>query len=206
MYAISLLCRSLLALVCCFPLLSYAVTVIHDVVPLPERLRLLQGGGHILVMRHGATVHQQKDLDRSLQPDCSRQRNLSPQGREQLRSMRRAINTLQIPVGKVYSSPYCRARHTAEEAFGEYQIDADLQFSISKDAKEAKRLADHLNHTIANAEPGSANSIIVTHSSNIRDGLGIWPKPEGAALVIQKTESALIYKGMIRPDEWPMTN
>ena len=43
---------------------------------------------------------------------------------------------------------------------------------------------------------------IITHTSNIRDALGIWPKPEGAALVIQNRESAMIYRGMIKPYEW----
>ncbi len=118
--------------------------------------------------------------------------------------MRRSMQALRIPIGKVLSSPYCRAFHTADEVFNEYRVDADLQFSISKNSAEAKRLADYLYRTILNIETGSANSVIVTHTTNIRDSLGIWPKPEGAALVLEKTQSALIYKGMIKPSEWPL--
>ncbi len=195
--------NSLLVLICWIPLLSLAETVIHEIVPLEDRFRLLQAGGHILVMRHGATDHNRKDLDRSLKPDCSRQRDLTDQGREEMRSVSQSMTALQIPIGKVYSSPYCRARHTAEEAFGKYQIDPDLQFSISKDSAEAKRLAAHLYQTILDSEPGPANNVFVSHTSNIRDGIGIWPKPEGTALIIEKTHSALIYRGMIKPSEWP---
>ena len=195
--------HGLLGLICWLPLLSFAEAIVHSVVPLEERIRLLQSGGHIMVMRHGATDHSQKDLDRSLEPDCSQQRNLSDEGREEMRRMRRSLVALQIPIGKVYTSPYCRTRHTAEEAFVEYQVDPDLQFSISKDSVEAKRLADYLYRSILSANPGSANSVIITHYSNIWDALGIWPKPEGAMLVIQNKGSGMIYKGMIKPDEWP---
>lgn len=195
--------NGLLVLICWLPLLSFAETIVHEVVPLEDRIRLLQSGGHIMVMRHGATDHSQKDLDRSLEPDCSKQRDLSDQGREEMRYMRRSLIALQIPIGKVYASPYCRTRHTAEEAFVEYQVDPDLQFSISKDSVEAKRLADYLYRSILSANPGSANSVIITHTSNIRDALGIWPKPEGAVLVIQNKESGMIYRGVIKPYEWP---
>ncbi len=203
MRANHLFSNSLLVLICWFPLLGLAGTVIHEIVPLEDRLRLLQEGGHILVMRHGATDHNQRDLDRSLEPDCSRQRDLTDQGREEMRALSQAMTALQIPIGTVYSSPYCRARHTAEEAFGNYQIDPDLQFSISKKSTEAKRLADHLYQRILDTEPGSANNVFVSHTTNIRDGIGIWPKPEGTALIIEKTHSALIYRGMIKPAEWP---
>ena len=194
--------KCLLSLVCWLPFAGFA-EIVHDVVPLEERIRSLPSGGHILVMRHGATDHNRKDLDRSLEPDCSQQRDLSVRGREQMRSIHRSMNALQIPVDKVYSSPYCRTKHTAEEAYGSYQIDPDLQFSISKDSVEAKRLADHLFRLIHTAEPGSSNIVIITHSSNIRDALGIWPKPEGTVLVLEQTGSEVIYRGTITPSDWP---
>ncbi len=199
----NLVSNSLVAWICCLPMLSLAGTIAHQTIPLQDRLRLLQAGGHILVMRHAATDHNQRDLDRSLQPDCAQQRGLSAQGRQDVQSISRSMAALQIPIGKVYTSPYCRTRHTAEEIFGKYEIDPDLQFSISKDAAEAQRLANHLYQAIVDTEPGSTNTVFVSHTSNIRDGIGIWPKPEGTALVIEKTPSALIYRGMIKPEEWP---
>ena len=185
------------------PLLSHAATIEHDIVPVEERIRLLQTGGYFMVMRHAATDHNQKDLDRSLEPDCSKQRNLSVQGREQMKSMRRSLLRLRIPIGQVFSSPYCRTRDTAAEVFIDYEVDPDLQFSISKEGAEAKRLADHLYQRLLNVDPGRKNTVLISHTSNIRDALGIWPKPEGVVLLIQKTGSGLVYKGMIDPGHWP---
>jgi len=54
-----------------------------------------------------------------------------------------------------------------------------------------------------NSDAGSKNVAFVGHTSNLRDGLGIWPKPEGAMVIFHKRENKIIYKGMIKPDEWP---
>ncbi len=192
-----------LLLVSLLPWISQASTIAHDIVPPAERIRLLQSGGNFMVMRHAATDHNQKDLDRSLNPDCSKQRNLSATGREQMQQMHTALQRLQVPVAQVFASPNCRTRDTAQALFDDYQVDPDLQFSISKDSAEAGRLAEHLNAMLMRLNPGPANTMIITHTSNIRDALGIWPKPEGVVLVIQRGSSGLVFKGIIEPDAWP---
>ena len=37
---------------------------------------------------------------------------------------------------------------------------------------------------------------------NLKDGLGVWPKPERVIVVFQKQDNRLV-KGMISPDQWP---
>ncbi len=165
-------------------------------------IKQLKQGGYIIYMRHGPTDHNSKDIDRSDLKNCSRQRNLSSEGRLKMAKIGRIIKELHIPIGKVSSSPYCRTKDTAQLVFGSYQVDNNLQFSISKDKEESRQLGEYLKKALNHARPGNKNRVFVGHTSNLRDGLGIWPKPEGVAVIFKKEDTSLVYKGMIKPDDW----
>lgn len=174
------------------------------IITLQERLAALQSGSLFMVMRHAATDHNQKDIDRGASAPCSMQRNLSEEGREDMRSLKRSIEHLGIKIDKVYASPYCRTRHTAEEAFGDYEVLQELEFSMSKDQAESKRLGEFLCRQLRSTPLGVGNTVFVTHTSNVHDCLGVWPKVEGVALVVERQGERLIYKGMINPEDWPV--
>jgi len=166
-------------------------------------IRELQSGGHIIYMRHAPTAHDQKDsLDRSFD-DCSTQRNLSVEGRSTAAAIGRAVERLAIPIGNVYSSPYCRCIDTAQLAFKRFSVEHDLQFSMSKDTQESQLLGERLKAMMLKAPVGTDNTVFVGHTSNLREGLGVWPKPEGVWNVFKNTGTEIVYKGMIKPDEWP---
>ena len=162
----------------------------------------LQSGGYILYMRHGMTNHEQKDntLDFT---DCTKQRNLSRSGREQLKKIAQTIQTLKIPIGEVLSSPYCRAKETANIVFGKFTIEPKLQFSISKNRQESQSLGEQLKQMMHQASTEKYNAVFVCHTSNLRDGLGVWPKPEGVIAVFQKQQDKLYLRGLIKPNDWP---
>ena len=183
---------------------SIAVEIVTEEIPIDKRIDALASGGHLLVMRHVATDHNKKDIDRSPTPDCSRQRDVSEQGIADAMTIRQSLKQFDIPIGKVYSSPYCRASNTARLAFGDYEVDNLLQFSISKTRQESAKLALYLREQLTNADPGASNIVFVTHTSNIRDATGIWPKPEGVALVFKKEGAVLKYRGSIAPADWPV--
>jgi len=176
--------------------------VYPEVLPASELIKSLQTGGYIMYMRHGATDQTQRDNNQSDFTDCNNQRNLSAAGRDQVKLIGHAIRAHDIPIGDVLSSPYCRCKDTAQLAFGEFQINSDLQFSISKNEQEAEWLGKRLYTMMKNTDVRSTNVVFVGHTANLKDGLGIWPKPEGVTVVFQKKEDKLIYKGMIKPDEW----
>ena len=197
-----ILLKAMLAVFCWFSLAT-AQPVSSVNLSTPDLIKALQSGGHIIYMRHGISDLSQKDKnDRDLN-DCSNQRNLSAAGREQVKRIGRAIKALEIPLGKVLSSPYCRCKDTAASVFGDFQIENDLAFSMPTDKEESKKLGKHLYDMMMESEASANNAVFVGHSSNLRDGLGIWPKPEGVIVVFQKKENAIIFKGMINPDEWP---
>lgn len=189
--------------VLCWSSLTLAEPITSEVLSTPELIKALQSGRHIIYMRHSKTDHAQKDTKRKNLKDCSRQRNLSADGRTQAKKIGQAIRSLKIAVSDVLSSPYCRCKDTAKFVFGQFQIEPDLQFSISKNKEESKQLGERLYSMMMNSDAGSKNVAFVGHTSNLRDGLGIWPKPEGAMVIFHKRENKIIYKGMIKPDEWP---
>lgn len=182
---------------------AFAEPVISEILTTPEQIKALQNGGHVIYFRHATTDPTQKDSDRSNLEDCSTQRNLSAQGRDQAKRIGRTIRALKIPVGEVISSPYCRCKDTAKLAFDKFHIEPNLQFSISKNEMESKQLGEHLRNMMLSVKTSSSNTVFVGHTSNLRDGLGVWPKPEGVVAIFQKRGNKLIYKGMIKPDEWP---
>src|SRR5918992_1485576 len=100
----------------------------------------LRRGGYVLALRHAATDFSMSDTTRDLR-DCSRQRNLSAEGRRQARSIGSAFRRLGIPVGVVLASPYCRTRETARLAFGRARSSRDLlsaRFLASRAAREGQ--------------------------------------------------------------------
>jgi len=194
---------SSLILISCWVSYSFAGSLPSEVLGTPELIKALQSGGHVIYMRHSTTDHEQKDQDRDNLKDCSKQRNLSATGISQARKIGYAIKALGIPVGDISSSPYCRCKDTAKLVYGQFKIDPRLGFSISKSREESLQLGKYLYSAMMNSVTGRKNAVFVGHTSNLKDGLGIWPKPEGVVVVFQKRDNNLVYKGMIKPDQWP---
>ena len=184
--------------------------VITDIQPLAALIKQIQQGGHVLYLRHAPTEPKTTDNNRQAvqggfsvnYDDCSSQRNLSHRGREVASNIKNHLQRLRIPTGSVSSSPYCRAFDTASIIFQQVTVDYDLAYSLSKNSTESKRLGQYLADAMHSAEPLDSNTVFVGHSTNLRDGLGVWPKPEGVLVVFKKQGNDLIYKGMINPDDW----
>jgi phosphohistidine phosphatase SixA len=142
-----------------------------------ERLR---EGGYVVTFRHAATdsgVDTTDDLS-----DCSRQRNLDAEGRRQSREIGRAFERLDIPVGRVLASPFCRTRDTAQLAFGRVEPTRALlsvEFFSSPEEGRRKGL-----RRLLRAEPqDGTNTVLVTHGSAILDAIGAEPE-EGDAVIV----------------------
>src|SRR6185436_14229064 len=96
----------------------------------PGLLAKLRKGGYVIYIRHGHTPNSSDGATRVI-GDCSTQRNLNDQGREDAAQIGRAFTALKIPVGVVEASPYCRTMDTARLAFGRVQPTWDL-FSLGQ--------------------------------------------------------------------------
>ena len=76
-----------------------------------EALKALSEGGHVLLLRHGATSGL--DHEQVRPADCTTQRVLSEKGRLQAREVGKMLRERGVHLTKVISSQYCRCQETA---------------------------------------------------------------------------------------------
>src|SRR5262245_34583633 len=76
-------------------------------------LKLLRGGGYVVVFRHGATYADQADTDPLNLDDVAKQRQLNDKGRADAQAVGDAFRRAGAPIGKSYSSRFQRAIETA---------------------------------------------------------------------------------------------
>ena len=77
----------------------------------------LRQGGYVIYLRHAMTATTSEPAVGDF-ADCSWQRNLSDGGRRQAAAVGSRLSEQKIPVAAIEASPFCRARQTAELAFG----------------------------------------------------------------------------------------
>src|SRR6058998_1779934 len=78
-----------------------------------EVLKLLRGGGYVIVFRHGATHPDQADTDPLNLDNVAKQRQLNDKGRADAKAVGDAFRRAGVPIGKSYSSRFYRAVETA---------------------------------------------------------------------------------------------
>lgn len=183
-----------------FVLLSVQVQAQSKHTP-SELIQMIQSGGYVLYFRHAATDISQKDINLN---DCKLQRNLSLTGIRQAEQIGRNFTELNIPVGQVWASPYCRTQDTARLIFKTFKTDENLKFSINQDKSELKALGRHLRNQMLNLPSSPKNLVFVGHTSNLKDAVDVWPRPEGVLAVFQKKSAQLHFMGFIHPNDWPV--
>ena len=162
-------------------------------------IRSLQTGGLTLVMRHARSdaAINQRELLRS----CATQRNLTVAGREQARMIGRAIRALRIPIGQVRASPLCRTRDTARLAFGRVTLDRMLvNTGILGTLADDRRRGRALRAFVRRPPQAGVNTVLVTHSPNIRAASGEETVEEGEMLALGRGGRIV---GRVKAEEWP---
>jgi broad specificity phosphatase PhoE len=163
----------------------------------------LRKGGYVIYFRHTATEQSGAPDEAADLARCETQRNLSAAGRAQAVDIGKAFKTLGIPVGTVLASPFCRTRETAELAFGHYEVNKDLHFVITSGADEAKRLGAALRRLLTSPPRKGTNSVIVSHSANLREAAGVFAKPEGAAYIYRPLPNGRFEPvAKLLPEDW----
>jgi phosphohistidine phosphatase SixA len=163
----------------------------------------LRKGGLVIYFRHAATEQTGSGDEAADLRNCATQRNLSAEGRAQASQIGQAFRTLGIAVDTVTTSPFCRCVDTGRLAFGRFTINDDLYFAINTDAEKTRQLADSLRKTLATPPPPGTNAVIVSHTANLREAAGIWPKPEGAAYIFRPIPGGRFeILAKVLPDDW----
>lgn len=148
----------------------------------------LQDGRYTVLIRH-ALAPGVGDPANFRVEDCSTQRNLNEQGREQSRRLGEAFRSRGIPVGEVRSSQWCRCLETARLAFGRADPWPALNsnYHPGTQAENAGRNRAVSAEIVANP-PRGGNRILVTHNFNIRDLTGV--STASAEMVVVDPEAA----------------
>ena len=178
--------------------------------PKPELTVLaaeLQRGGHVIVMRHGATHATQADLA-PLQPEGpAAQRQLNDKGREAAKALGAALKTIGVPVGKTYTSRFNRAFETAVLAG---LADAEKSTDITEGGLvvspiENARRAAALKKLVGTPPEAGATIIVVTHKPNIMDALGKdwFEVREGEASIFRPQPGGTVLVARVLIEEWP---
>lgn len=148
--------------------------------------RLLRSGGQVVMIRHASTVPGIGDPPGFRLDDCSTQRNLSEEGREESRRIGDAFRSRAIPVGRVLSSQWCRCLETARLAFGK----SETWWPLNSFFADRTREADYARamRELAGRIFTGPNLILVTHQVNITALTGIVPA-QGEMVVLTPGES-----------------
>ncbi len=139
-----------------------------------DLLKALGGGGHVIVVRHGATHADQADTDPLNLDNVAKQRQLNDKGRADARAFGEAFRAAGVPIGKCYSSRFQRAVETARLiADRDPEATADLsEGGLVVTPNENNRRTQALRRLIGTVPAAGTNTLIVTHKPNILDALG----------------------------------
>lgn len=171
--------------------------------PPAELVKALQSGGYVVYMRHTKTEKGQEDLDHNNLANCATQRNLSEVGREQARVINKAFQKLGIRTGSVLTSPYCRAKETATIAFGGGQIEGVLRYLSHIPDAERPAAMERIVGFLGTAPQPGTNLMLVSHTENLKQTTGIWPKDSGVMHIFRPIgNGAYQHMGKINPGEW----
>jgi phosphohistidine phosphatase SixA len=148
-------------------------------------MEMLTQGGNVIYLRHATTDKTRPDADPVDLSNCSMQRPLSKEGREQARNIGLALRGAGVKIDRVLTSPYCRAIDTAELAFPDASrrpIHA-LAYSLALPKDEAARAAAEVKRLLGTTPAAGTNLLLVGHTSNLKEAAGVWPHKEGGAMV-----------------------
>lgn len=172
----------------------------------------LKDGGFVVYFRHEVTDKTKVDkrnIDieeykrRKGLEKCKTQRNISEAGIKSAKHIFKVLKEKDIKISKVLSSPFCRCVDSAILITGQTpQISDYLYFSMKSNKKIRKESSDKLRALLSAAPDEGSNIFIFSHTSNLKEAVNIWPKPEGVAHVFKPTKNGQEYIGKILPSDW----
>src|ERR1051326_6607715 len=167
----------------------------------------LRAGGHVIVVRHGATFPDQADSDPLNHDNIAAQRQLNDSGKALAKAFGEALRQGGIPVGKVYTSKFNRAYETATLAgFTDIEKTTDLtEGGLVVSPNENNRRAEALRKMLATAPNSAANTLLITHKPNILDALGKhwFEVKEGEGSIFRPENGKYVLVARVQMADWP---
>lgn len=158
---------------------------------------LREGRGYAVLMRH-ALAPGTGDPPGFRLGNCSTQRNLSPEGRRQAIAIGAQWRRERVPVDRVLTSRWCRARDTARLlAVGKVDSYAALDSSFTVSDAVADRRTSKVRALIQRHRSATGVLVLVGHQVNITDLTGVVPSSGSAVVVKAKADGSLRIVGTL---------
>lgn len=135
---------------------------------------LLQAGGQVLFIRHASTQPGVGDPQGFRLDDCSSQRNLSPEGREEAKRLGDVLRARKVPIGRVVSSPWCRCVETAQLAFGRVDERWPALGNLFGRGEKSTEQVQAMRPRVGNYQD-RGNLVMVSHGSTAQALAGVSP-------------------------------
>jgi phosphohistidine phosphatase SixA len=158
---------------------------------------LLKEGGQVVLIRHAHTTPGVGDPASMQLDDCSTQRNLSEEGREQARQLGAAFRARSIPIGRVLSSPWCRCLDTARLAFGKAEVSQLLGNLFGRPENRDKQVREM--RALGGNWRGSGNLVLLSHGSTIQALTGVSPEPAEMVILSPRGDGRFDMAGRLSP-------
>lgn len=165
-------------------------------------------GGYNLYFRHVRTDWSQHDrIEKAggwTSCDPARARQLSRAGRETARAIGRAIKAVNIPVGRVLASPYCRTVETAKLMnVGPVESTTAVINMRSADYVGGRDAVVRTARELLSTPPApGTNTVIVAHGNVAREATPVYPG-EGECVVFRPDgQGNFSVAGRLTPDQW----
>lgn len=172
---------------------------------LVQALRL---GGYNIYFRHAQTDWSQSDKVEkagdwtSCDPD--RVRQLSDEGRASARSVGESMRALNIPVGKVLASPYCRTVETASLMnLGQVKTTTDVvNMRVASYFGGRDAVAATARERLSTPPANGTNTVIVAHGNVARVATPVYPGEAEGVVFRPDGEGGFQFVGRLTPAAW----
>ena len=168
----------------------------------------LRSGGFVIYFRHADTDWSQNDnvtADGDWKScDPSRMRQLSDPGRSVARGIGEAIGRLAIPVGRVLSSEYCRAKETAQLMnLGPVTPTRSIMNMLAAEwVGGAEAAAERARQELGRPPKPGTNTIIVAHGNLMRAASGAYAGEAGSGVFKPLGDNKFTLVAMLEPQSW----
>jgi len=169
---------------------------------------VLQAGGYNIYFRHAQTDWSQGDhiktADDWISCDPSRIRQLAEQGRDTSRAVGDAIRSLDIPVGRVLASPYCRAVETATLLnLGPVEKSTDIMnLRVAGYFGGREAVVETARQRLGTPPLPGTNTVLVAHGNVARAATSVYPDEAEGIVFHPQGNGQFTFIGRIKPAQW----
>lgn len=168
----------------------------------------LRRGGYIIYFRHAATDWSQDDYVTAAGEwtSCNpnRMRQLSNQGRAVARRIGEAIRRLEIPIGRVLSSEYCRTRQTAQlmDLGPVVPTRVIMNMRVAQMVGGREAVIERAQRELGRPPIPGTNTVLVAHGNLMRAASGAYTGEAGAGIFAPSGGKEFQLVKLLEPDQW----